>query len=886
MLASAPTAPSPALTRPQPVPLFHMSRSQLGGCDASSDERGLALNRYTKPDDVIMQYGICLQTASKAIDRVHAYITWLRSTSYRIRTDEDMQRVTALISTGFPAANAKALGNYARTFRSLLSCDKLPDDFSVTNGIEVASYEVGEEVDGNFVGKDVKNQDVTYWSAGVVISKRASTVQLSYQVFWLGCPPKNSGTNKNPTWSSVHVLRRHIEGTGAGEDTAWLDVEEIRTRYQQIMDEEKDDAPSVAAGSKAKPVARKSTGKPAPRPKRKTTVIECSISTDDDEDVSSSDSVDEPNQDPSGRATTNALSHNGRRNTQTIVVVSDQLSSPPAKIQKHQYHVPVATAANPHHPRRRADTRKGIVSVLKQVLHLCISIESIERLFQMHDNGELAWSNGKNIAVDLLYTVAKCHDELLSSNGRVPCGSVYDEVDAAVSGEWSAYENAQEWSINQDVADLLKQQWLKEMNEPEKWAMTRPIVKGAVGLCIWTILSYFPGLSFSSIVHNTGQTNEALNNRGMALLPSPFCNRLFNLLEENGFIDKSIHLPVFWDTAAVCISSNDSALSIQGSKEVQNVLEPFQVVDASDCLRFKNPPPFWGLDARVSWVKVSEKPDMWGEIGPKRKAIFDGIHELSSAMERTLIINTTEGFVLIFPSLHGTNRCLAKCVASKWQVCVNPVSELFENRDSMHLVTVDSPRNIRNGTCLDFGWRNFELEDHEKFFKAGCVGADDHEDTSLRTQKTHSDHRREVETSLFSASDRFNMEHTQWSSAEEWKQAGKNMKDVPPPTRTELGPMSFLGAFMPKTAIMITPKGRCGSGCVSTPMKLGGFLSFGGQVLLLLFLNLQTYMSHRNHTEDTDIRNHIDDCTRMHTPETCTICPHLGWKAHSISAQP
>jgi hypothetical protein len=155
-------------------------------------------------------------------------------------------------------------------------------------------------------------------------------------------------------------------------------------------------------------------------------------------------------------------------------------------------------------------------------------------------------------------------------------------------------------------------------------------------------------------------------------------------------------------------------------------------------------------------------------------------------------------------------------------------------------VKTDPPRSIQNGKCLDFGWRNFQLVDHEKFFKAGCAGAGD-VDTSLKVQKTHSDHRRKVQKGLFSGADRFNMEHKQWSSADEWREAAKEMDDVSPPTRTESGPMSFLGAFMPKTAIMITPKGqKVGSGCVSTPLKLGCFIAFGGQVLLLLFLNLQT----------------------------------------------
>jgi len=559
---------------------------------------------------------------------------------------------------------------------------------------------------------------------------------------------------------------------------------------------------------------------------------------------------------------------NKRPNFEVDVTSQGRGATNRPQAKKHIYDVPVATVAKPVHPSRKADSKKGFVSTLKQVLPLCISVECIERLFQMHDDGELSWRNGKNIAVDLLFNVARGHDELLSSNGRVPCGSVYVELAAAVQGGWTEYEAAQEWMISNECKQAFKAQWLEEINEPQRWAMTRPIVKGAVGLCIWTILSYFPGLSFTSITHNTGQTNESLNNRGMALLPSPFCNRLFKLLEDNGFIDRNIHLPVFWDTAAVCISSNDSALSIQGSAEVESNSEPFQVVDASDCWCLQNAPPFWGLDEKVSWVKVSEDPEMWGEIGPKRKAILlNGKHELSSVVERTLIIKTSEGLVLTFPGLHGTNRCLAKQKAgsSSWQVCVNPVSGLFQDRVCMKLVKTDPPRSIQNGKCLDFGWRNFQLVDHEKFFKAGCAGAGD-VDTSLKVQKTHSDHRRKVQKGLFSGADRFNMEHKQWSSADEWREAAKEMDDVSPPTRTESGPMSFLGAFMPKTAIMITPKGqKVGSGCVSTPLKLGCFIAFGGQVLLLLFLNFQTYMSHRNHTEDTIIRYHIDGCTCMHT---------------------
>ena len=143
---------------------------------------------------------------------------------------------------------------------------------------------------------------------------------------------------------------------------------------------------------------------------------------------------------------------------------------PQAKI--HIYDAPVATVAKPVHPSRKADSKKGFVSTLKQVLPLCISVECIERLFQMHDDGELTWRNGKNIAVDLLFNVARGHDELLSSNGRVPCGSVYVELAAAVQGGWTEYEAAQEWMICDKRKEVFKAQWLEEINEPQRWAMT------------------------------------------------------------------------------------------------------------------------------------------------------------------------------------------------------------------------------------------------------------------------------------------------------------------------------------------------------------------------------------------------------------------------------
>jgi hypothetical protein len=204
----------------------------------------LVLNEYTNSDDVIKCYGSCLGLASHAIDRIHGYVTWLRSQGYRIHNEEELGRVKALIQSGFPKSDPKHLDNYARTFRALLSTEELPDKFSVTNSVQVASYDVGEVVDGSFFEKDETGKPYSYWLAGVVTNKRASTAPLPYEVFWLGYPPKKSGINRNPTWSSVHVLRRHIDSTRVGTDACWLDVENVRNmRIQAVLN---DDLPKKA----------------------------------------------------------------------------------------------------------------------------------------------------------------------------------------------------------------------------------------------------------------------------------------------------------------------------------------------------------------------------------------------------------------------------------------------------------------------------------------------------------------------------------------------------------------------------------------------------------------------------------------------------------------
>ena len=103
-LASAPAAPSPALTCPQSVLLFHMSVTAVTSV-LFGDE--LVLNEDTNCDDVIIRYGSCLGLASQAIDRIHVYVTWLRSKGYRIHNEDELERVKAVLKSGFPNSDLR-----------------------------------------------------------------------------------------------------------------------------------------------------------------------------------------------------------------------------------------------------------------------------------------------------------------------------------------------------------------------------------------------------------------------------------------------------------------------------------------------------------------------------------------------------------------------------------------------------------------------------------------------------------------------------------------------------------------------------------------------------------------------------------------------------------
>jgi hypothetical protein len=154
----------------------------------------------------------------------------------------------------------------------------------------------------------------------------------------------------------------------------------------------------------------------------------------------------------------------------------------------------------------------------------------------------------------------------------------------------------------------------------------------------------------------------------MAMLPAQFSQRLFEILERGKYIDRRIHHPVFWPTASVCLSSNDSAMDIQfvGKKIPE---KRWRVIDAQDVYHFDNAPRFWGLNTQTSFVKVGS--GVWAEIGPLRKGPADKDGPICDDVERMLLIQTENGFKLTFTSLYGTDVNLARQKSSgSWEVRV------------------------------------------------------------------------------------------------------------------------------------------------------------------------------------------------------------------------
>jgi hypothetical protein len=191
-----------------------------------------------------------------------------------------------------------------------------------------------------------------------------------------------------------------------------------------------------------------------------------------------------------------------------------------------------------------------------------------------------------------------------------------DSTELSTLPLWNDYEIQKGW-IRSDRPE--QKDFKTAMKSDQRWAITAPEVKGAVGLVLYALLAYWPGLSFTNISHHDEKTYvEKMNNRAMAMLPSKYSIAMFSLLEQSGYITKEGYPPEIWETSAVCLSSNDSALDVtRVQKSVQEHHFRVWSENEEDCFHFVDPPPIWCLPDTTSWVRISST--MWGEIGPRSR---------------------------------------------------------------------------------------------------------------------------------------------------------------------------------------------------------------------------------------------------------------------------
>jgi hypothetical protein len=233
---------------------------------------------------------------------MHSIVRFLRAREYRIRTDEELKRVQGIFrSVAKKETSNDSLMRYARIFRNLLTIDVLPEVFSLTNGIQVPFYQLGDQVDGQFFITEKIEGVVTtkyYWDAGVVIKIGSKNQALPYEVFWIGKPPKKSGHNRNPTWVSAHILRQHAEGASIGSDSTWTCYRKI-VNYHASLVQEVPEAESGTANRNPPPLL--SSSRMSERLKAKGSMVV----QDDEEGEEAEEEVEEEEEE--GRRTTTVV---------------------------------------------------------------------------------------------------------------------------------------------------------------------------------------------------------------------------------------------------------------------------------------------------------------------------------------------------------------------------------------------------------------------------------------------------------------------------------------------------------------------------------------------------------------------------------------------------
>jgi hypothetical protein len=475
------------------------------------------LSDRTNPDDVIRAYGTCLGSAISAVDHVHAYVTWLRSKQYRIADEDEMQRVKEILKTGFSASDT-VISTYARTLRSLLSCEVLPAKFSITNSIQVANYELHDEVDCLFHTKEYVDGRWTTkseWFAGVVVNKRAATSADNYEVFWVGHKPCRSGVNKNPTWVSVHILRRHIDGTAVGSDEEWLNLQKIRGFHIE---------PYIPQPPKPKPrltpiPARKSSRVPIPvsnlcQKEKKKRV------TDEEVVVGDQEEVDDGEEDES----TDQEDDDGDE--------EEEASDDVAMIDNEEEEVDDNDEEEDDHPQARFRT---MLQVFKDVDKAIVTLMGLHSGLPAH---------------------ASLFDDLSSSLISVAhfaaehyCNSAYDSLASTTLTELASYEGQENVKLPHST------KFLESLSAYGFCVTTRLWTREEI-LCL-AIAILDPRLNFTGINPKDG-VNSQTSYRGMAHLDPRIQRIFYERLRSYGFVNPRFHPEKLQAFSSVVINGGGS----------------------------------------------------------------------------------------------------------------------------------------------------------------------------------------------------------------------------------------------------------------------------------------------------------------------------------------
>jgi hypothetical protein len=240
----------------------------------------------------------------------------------------------------------------------------------------------------------------------------------------------------------------------------------------------------------------------------------------------------------------------------------------------------------------------------------------------MFNSGTLLWKNGNNICVDILLHVGRCHDKVLKANQREPCGSVVDVFMEAIPF-WNDYENGKKWIFerSQEI-----QKFEAAMKAEQKWAITAPEVKGAVGLVLHAVLAYYPGLCFTNIAHHDkNSSGEIKNNRGMAMLPRQHSIAMFSLLKQSGYVPPFpciSPLPhCIFVTSFACTSPRTATLTISG-KHRQCACHPTTAhwMFPASKVRFENRNSEYGARAKKT-ASILEIPRLYGAYTPPQAGL-------------------------------------------------------------------------------------------------------------------------------------------------------------------------------------------------------------------------------------------------------------------------